>query len=103
MKLLIELPDTSLYTDMYKAICESGSIYDEDNETIAKAIKDGVLISADATNGDMIMAMCPDVEFKNDHEFTIWGYINNGACIVRYDIDWWNAPYKKEIADESTD
>ena len=62
MKLLIELPDTSIYNSMYKAICENGSIYEEDNEAIAEAIKDGLLIPADATNGDVIKAVFPDCE-----------------------------------------
>ena len=37
MKLIIEIDE-----DYYKAIWENGYIYDEDNEDVAKIIKDGI-------------------------------------------------------------
>ena len=58
-------------------------------------IYNAIIVPKGATNGDMIKAMFPNTEFKNDHDFTIWGYINNGDCVARYGIDWWNAPYKR--------
>ena len=64
-------------------------------EALEKQVVNAVPIPDNATNGDVIKAMFPNVEFKNDHQFTVWGYINGGDCIVKYDIDWWNAPYKK--------
>ena len=39
MKLIIDIDE-----DYYKAIWENGYIYDEDNEDIAKIIKDGTLL-----------------------------------------------------------
>lgn len=39
MKLIIDIDE-----DVYKAILENGYIYDEDNEDIAKIIKDGTLL-----------------------------------------------------------
>ena len=103
MKLLIELPDTSIYNSMYKAICENGYIYDEDNETIAKAIKDGVLIPADATNGDVIKVVFPDCE---DWKATItpaagttadvhFAQLPNNMTINKFDESWWTAPYRR--------
>lgn len=54
MKLIIDIPEVPLYRDMYTAICENGYIFDEDNEYIAKAIKNGTPISDNATNGDVM-------------------------------------------------
>ena len=52
MKLIINIPETPLYRDMYTAICENGYIFDEDNEYIAKAIKNGTPIPDNVTNID---------------------------------------------------
>ena len=49
MKLIIDIPEAPLYRDMYTAICENGYIFDEDNEYIAKAIKNGTPIPDNAT------------------------------------------------------
>lgn len=48
MKLVINIPETLLYKD----ICENGYIYDEDNEDIAKIIKDGIPLPKG--HGDLI-------------------------------------------------
>ena len=58
---------------------------------------DMVKIPADATNGDVIMAMFPNVEIEQLTNMTIavW-YEVKGDCgkWVNYSIDWWNAKYK---------
>lgn len=84
MKLIIDIPEAPLYRDMYTAICENGYIFDEDNEYIAKAIKGGTPIPNNATNGDVIMAMFPNVDFVTD----VFGGFN-------FPKWWWNASYQK--------
>ena len=49
-------------------------------------------IPDNATNGDMIKAMFPNEEIIE----------TDGACVyvgvkMRFDKDWWNAPYKREV------
>ena len=85
MKLIIDVPEAPLYGDMYTAICENGYIFDEDNEYIAKAIKNGTPISDNATNGDVIKAMFPN-GIKIDR---------STAYAKRVTEDWWNSPYRK--------
>ena len=48
-----------------------------------------------ATNGDMIKAMFPNVSVKifEDMNTVIFGN-------TQFDLDWWNAPYKKESEDK---
>ena len=53
-----------------------------------------ITIPAGATNGDVIKLMFPayEVEIEGDH-VTCW--IDEHKWI-RFDLDWWNAPYKAE-------
>jgi hypothetical protein len=49
----------------------------------------------EATNGDMIKAMFPDVDVKeknNGYEV----YFGVGTAIQFFNYQWWNAPYKAE-------
>ncbi len=91
MKLIIDIPEVPLYRDMYMAICENGYIFDEDNEYIAKAIKNGTPIPDNATNGEVIMAMFPNVNV----------YTHNGGATYsvnneyNFNATWWNSPYQK--------
>ena len=80
MKLIIDVPEAPLYRDMYTAICENGYIFDEDNEYIAKAIKNGTPIPDNATNKDIVKA--------------VFGEESYNHCLQNVS-DWWNAPYQK--------
>lgn len=68
---------------------------------ITKAYKNGTFIPENATNGDIIKIMFPDVEvteikgsFDKDK---LLGYRTwLGGRSQDYLLDWWNAPYKKE-------
>lgn len=54
-----------------------------------------------ATNGDVIKAMFPNCEQKeNIHNGYFEMYFDNdlkNASYMRVSKDWWNAPYKKEV------
>ena len=54
MKVIIDIPEEPLYRDMYTAICENGYIFDEDNEYIAKAIKNGTPIPDNVPTVDVL-------------------------------------------------
>lgn len=52
----------------------------------------GAVIPVNATNGDMIKALFPNEEIVE----------SDGACVyvgvkMRFDKDWWNAPYESSI------
>lgn len=77
MKLIIDIDE-----DYYKAILENGYIYDEDNEDIAKIIKDGTPLK-NATNGEIFNKMF-------DSTFMFVNIYANDKMRV-----WWNTPYKE--------
>lgn len=56
---------------------------------------DVIEIPDNATNGDMIKAMFPDLEVEIEGNYiTCW--IDEHRW-VGFDLSWWNAPYKKEV------
>jgi hypothetical protein len=56
-----------------------------------------VEIPEGATNGDMIKAMFPNAIIEiNELGSMVHVKYNNHTCWVNYELDWWNAPYKKE-------
>jgi hypothetical protein len=60
-----------------------------------------VEIAGNLTNGDMIKAMFPDIEFIETVYVCGIPYVRvrfNGMHEVKiFDLDWLNAPYKKEV------
>lgn len=49
-----------------------------------------------ATNGDIIKAMFPNYENRYDAEYEIiTGHLDK-THRHNFDLDWWNAPYKRE-------
>ena len=47
-----------------------------------------------ATNGDVIKTIFNTTIEDCDNAF-IWVDCGEGYCPTKFDIDWWNAPYKK--------
>lgn len=85
MKLLIDIPEAPLYRDMYTAICENEYIFDEDNEYIAKTIKNGTPIPDNATFGDVIEKITNRKPLED----------NKDADNIIISTKLWNAPYQK--------
>ena len=55
-------------------------------------------IPKDATNGDMIKAIFPDVEVKErNNVYEV--YFGIGTAIQFFNHQWWNAPYEAESED----
>lgn len=50
-----------------------------------------------ATNGDMIKAMFPNIQWGNECDGVFYGYKTNDRVMAMLGVDfnWWNAPYKK--------
>ncbi len=58
-------------------------------------IVDAIPIPEEATNGDMIMAMFPNLKVKIEGtHITCW---NDEHRWFAPDYDWWNAPYTKGV------
>lgn len=52
-----------------------------------------VNISNNATNGDVIKAIFPNIDIEQIEDIIdVYGM---SKCRVTYDTDWWNAPYKE--------
>lgn len=64
-----------------------------------ESLERSVEIPYNATNGDMIKTMFPNVEIKGTSGF---GKITSiavgiGLGTSYFSLDWWNAPYKEEV------
>ena len=59
---------------------------------------DVIEIPQGATNGDMIVDMFPDLGFEIDELYKRILVINiSNYYAPTFPLDWWNAPYKKEV------
>lgn len=71
-------------------------------EMLLEAFKDMQLIPDNATNGHMIMTMFPDyrVQISTTLKTVNLYYDGNEGYTgswIRFDLDWWNTPFKKEV------
>lgn len=57
---------------------------------------EAIPISKDATNGDMIKAMFPNVKVRCSDIGDFITYTIDGIVGNTVEIAWWNAPYKRE-------
>jgi len=79
------------------------SEYDDDFISYSKSqinslpTADVIPIPEGATNGDMIKAMFPQWDLREEigYEYKLFGETHKFEGLV--DEDWWNAPYKKEV------
>lgn len=103
MKVLIDIPqDHKRVIDNLVSDCKGYLLPHEVEIRLARAVKIGTVIPDNATNGDMIKAMFPEVEVQE-----IMGWFDKdkvlgyrtwlGGRSQDYLFDWWNAPYKKEV------
>ena len=67
---------------------------DNDKDALDMAIEALNLIPDNATNGDVIKALLKTTIQDIDCAF-IWIDCGEGYCPAKFDIDWWNAPYKR--------
>jgi len=56
------------------------------------AIKNGIPIPDNATNGDVIKVMFADAEVNGETDLTVSFSIDSNTAFTR---KWWNAPYQK--------
>lgn len=98
MKLLIEI-DEKTYNDV-----QNGKIYRLSRDVLQEsvsAIKNGVSIPDNATNGDVIEAMFPKAEIEENDVTNTFGIIwEKTERLTIYNANfarvWWDAPYREE-------
>ena len=94
MKLIIDINE-----DVRIAISRMGllRIPDEMQKKVDEAIQRGTPISDNATNGDVIKAIFPQVIIPSEDRATIHCYIENQVTeFTSMSMkEWWNAPYQK--------
>ena len=93
MKIIIEIPDEA-YEDVKKA---GGCYYD-----FGKAIVNGIPISNNATNGDVIKSLFPHMKFQQSSFLELIRAFdeNNMIATTHYSPIWWNAPYESKAESE---
>ncbi|MBP5597202.1 MAG: hypothetical protein J6Y02_17600 [Pseudobutyrivibrio sp.] len=68
-------------------------------ESIESKVDRAILIPEGATNGDVIKAMFPKVTIIVNENLgekgTVFVIFKNHETVILFDLDWWNAPYKK--------
>ena len=88
-------------TIIYKKI--TSRIYDDGKPLCRHKVEeeevDAIEIPENATNGDMIKAMFPNIQWDNECNGVFYGYKTNDRMMpmLGADFNWWNALYKKEV------
>lgn len=95
MKLIINIPD-----EVYKDIQSKSTEIQVEGYMIENAILNGTLIPDNASNGDIIKAMFPNIitdEFASTIHATTKVVSNSVKGSISYDFwkDWWNALYER--------
>lgn len=82
-------------------VCRA-EVIGELNRLGRNAFKEMKIIPDNATNGDMIKDMFPNAIIKiNEIGSMVHVKYNNHTCWVNYELEWWNAPYKRGDSDGS--
>ena len=91
MKLIIDISD-----QIYDWIEHTGVVHHEDCGYLGGAILDGITIPGNATNGDVIQALFPNIEKDNER------LIQKFGSQALYDTfeKWCSLPYKAGDTDE---
>ena len=90
MKLAMYIPDKN-----FREIL-NGFLSNESKRKLRNAIKNGIALPDNATNGDVIKTMFPDLlNIGHSQGFTYYGS-------MRFSTDWLNAPYKRGEDNAST-
>lgn len=113
MKVLFDTGDKdckALYEKTYRMASGEGLFDDRVKSQKAKtlgdmldiltAIRDGVKLPENPTNGDVIKALFPDsrIEQQGDCVGIIYEKSKRHTVYdVSFSIEWWNAPYEKEV------
>lgn len=62
---------------------------------VLNVLKNCIEIPEGATNGDILCMLFPNMHYTLSDKST--RVVTNIGGVSSFDIDWWNAPYKKEV------
>lgn len=98
MKIVIDIPN-----NVYNTI-ESDWV-DWFDGTLVYAIRNGIVLPQNSTNGEMIKAMFPNAHIEYWAEYSTYNVeFPNDNAVKHFSYDWWNAPYERSIdADTNRD
>ena len=98
MRIILEISDEEVEIINRNGFNKDGTFSFKLNEVVKQAIRNGVILPDNATNGDMIKAMFPLIEIKREISSTSDNIVMRDdsffEAINRFHTDWWKAPYK---------
>ena len=100
MNVLIKISD-----EIYRHAKEGSEDSNDEWDTM-RAVANGILIPDNATNGDVIKAMFPNLKYKYTvideytNEPTFVMLIDEDIILTNFSMDWWNALYQRGDKDE---
>ena len=103
MKLIIDIPE-EVREHIFDLANDGNEIPLGINAHMVKAIVNGTPIPDNATNGDMIKAMFPQLGVNEEWKATRRFEFKSEECIEITGIatsDWWNAPYERSTDADS--
>lgn len=100
MKVMVEIPDEEVEIIKRNGFNKDGTFSFKLNEVVKQAIRNGVILPDNATNGDVIKAMFPKGKVRREvsctHDKTVFSFPDGTyfGAECRFNTDWWNEPYK---------
>lgn len=81
MRVILDIPNEEIEIIKRNGFNKDGTFSFKLNEVVKQAIRNGVILPNNATNGDIMRAIFKEIRYYSDGQL----------C-----SDWWNAPYKAE-------
>jgi hypothetical protein len=97
MKVILEIPDEEVEIIKRNGFNKDGTFSFKLNEVLKQAIRNGVVLPDNATNGDVIKALFPNAtvySYKDSFDMYSDVVICPQNFMLSADRDFWNAPYK---------
>lgn len=100
MRIILEIPDEEVEIIKRNGFNKDGTFSFKLNEVVKQAIRNGVVLPDNATNGDVMKMLfgCGELscDCDTDYESVIaYGLDTTPTCKgTLFTSDWWKAPYK---------
>ena len=88
MKILIDITE-----DTYNSVCNE-SMLPQNVKNVIDGIKNGQLLTDNATNGDIVKTMFPEYEETRMYGAVRYGSKEYANLEFVVDEDWWDSPYR---------
>ena len=101
-QIVIDIPDEEAEIIKRNGFNKDGTFSFKLNDVVKQAIRNGIVLPDNATNGDMIKALFPNAtvySYKDSFDMYSDVVICPQNSMLSADRDFWNAPYKGEQED----